>query len=50
MRLTRTVRGHPTGKEIRVPLAVTYDLEDGQIKRARVYLMINVLFQQLGVQ
>ncbi|MFL5801099.1 MAG: ester cyclase [Roseiflexaceae bacterium] len=40
----------PTGKEVRVPIAVVYDLEADQIKRARVYLMINVLFQQLGAQ
>jgi steroid delta-isomerase-like uncharacterized protein len=40
----------PTGKDIRVPLAIVYDLEDDQIKRARIYLLINVLFQQLGVQ
>ncbi|HEU5103604.1 MAG TPA: ester cyclase [Roseiflexaceae bacterium] len=39
-----------TGKYVRVPIAVVYDLEDDQIKRARVYLMINVLLQQLGVQ
>ena len=40
----------PTGKEVRVPIAVVYDLEADQIKRARIYLLINVLFQQLGVQ
>jgi steroid delta-isomerase-like uncharacterized protein len=40
----------PTGKDIRVPVAIVYDLEDDQIKRARIYLLINVLFQQLGVQ
>ena len=39
-----------TGKDVRVPIAVVYDLEDDQIKRARVYLLVNVLFQQLGVQ
>jgi len=33
-----------------VPIAVVFDLEADQIKRARVYLLINVLFQQLGVQ
>jgi steroid delta-isomerase-like uncharacterized protein len=40
----------PTGKEVRVPIAVVYDLEADQIKRARIYFLINVLFQQLGVQ
>ena len=40
----------PTGKDVRVPIAVVYDLEDDQIKRARIYFLINVLFQQLGVQ
>ena len=39
-----------TGKEVRVPIAVVYDLEADQIKRARIYLLINVLFQQLGAQ
>jgi len=40
----------PTGKDVRVPIAVVYDLEADQIKRARIYFLINVLFQQLGVQ
>ncbi|HJZ47929.1 MAG TPA: ester cyclase [Roseiflexaceae bacterium] len=39
-----------TGKDVRVPIAVVYDLADDQIKRARGYLLISVLFQQLGVQ
>ena len=39
-----------TGKAVRVPIAVVYDLEADQIKRARIYLLINVLFQQLGAQ
>jgi steroid delta-isomerase-like uncharacterized protein len=37
-----------TGKDVRVPLCVVYDLEDDQIKRARVYMEMPVLFQQLG--
>jgi len=37
-----------TGKDVRVPLCVVYDLEDDQIKRARVYMELPVLFQQLG--
>ncbi len=36
-----------TGKDIRVPLAVSYELEHGLIKRARIYLMANVLFDQI---
>ncbi len=29
-------------------LSVAYDMEDGLIKRARIYLMVNVLLQQIG--
>jgi predicted ester cyclase len=36
-----------TGRSIRVPLAVAYELEGGLIKRARIYLMANVLFDQI---
>jgi hypothetical protein len=36
-----------TGKNIRVPLSVAYDIENGLIKRARIYLMANVLFGQI---
>jgi steroid delta-isomerase-like uncharacterized protein len=36
-----------TGKSVRVPLAVSYELENGLIKRARIYLMANVLFDQI---
>jgi steroid delta-isomerase-like uncharacterized protein len=39
-----------TGKDVRVPLCVVYDLEDDQIKRGRVYFEMPALFQQLGVQ
>lgn len=38
-----------TGKDVRVPLCVVYDLENDQIKRGRVYFEMPVLFQQLGV-
>lgn len=38
----------PTGKDFRVPLCVVYDLENDQIKRARIYFEIPVLLQQLG--
>jgi steroid delta-isomerase-like uncharacterized protein len=38
-----------TGKEFRVPIAITYDLENDQIKRARVYFEVPALMEQLGV-
>ncbi len=39
-----------TGRDVRVPLCVVYDLEDEQLKRARIYLEMPVLLKQLGVQ
>src|SRR5690348_12037672 len=36
-----------TGKEVRVPLCVVYDLENDQIVRGRVYFEMPVLMQQL---
>lgn len=39
-----------TQRDVRVPLCVVYDLEDAQIKRARVYIELPVMFEQLGVQ
>ncbi len=38
-----------TGREIRVPIAVIYDVEEDKIKRARIYFEVPVLMQQLGV-
>jgi steroid delta-isomerase-like uncharacterized protein len=38
-----------TNKDVRVPIAVIYDLENDQITRGRVYLEMPVLMQQLGV-
>jgi steroid delta-isomerase-like uncharacterized protein len=38
-----------TGREVRVPICVVYDLADGLIRRGRVYFEIPVLMQQLGV-
>jgi limonene-1,2-epoxide hydrolase len=35
-----------TGKEVRVPLCMVYELEDEQIKQARVYFEMPVLMQQ----
>ena len=37
----------PTNKEVNVPLCVTYDLEDGLIKQGRIYMLADVLMQQL---
>jgi steroid delta-isomerase-like uncharacterized protein len=39
-----------TGKAFRVPLCVVYDVENDQIKRARIYFEIPALLAQLGVQ
>jgi predicted ester cyclase len=39
-----------THKEIDVPLTVSYELKNGLIKKARIYLLTDVLFNQLGVQ
>jgi predicted ester cyclase len=38
-----------TGRDVRVPTAVVYDLEDDCVKRARVYFEMPVLMHQLGV-
>jgi predicted ester cyclase len=38
-----------TGKDVRVPLCIVYDLTDDCIKRARVYFEMPALLQQLGV-
>jgi steroid delta-isomerase-like uncharacterized protein len=38
-----------TGRDVRVPICVTYDLENDKIKRARIYLAAGALMQQLGV-
>ncbi len=37
-----------TGREVRVPLCVVYDVDNGQIRRGRVYLEVPVMLQQLG--
>jgi steroid delta-isomerase-like uncharacterized protein len=39
-----------TGKDVRIPYCVIYDLENDKIKRARVYFELPVLLKQLGVQ
>ncbi|HVK97116.1 MAG TPA: ester cyclase [Flavisolibacter sp.] len=38
-----------TNKNVNVPLCVTYDLQDGLIKEARIYLLAHVMMRQLGV-
>jgi steroid delta-isomerase-like uncharacterized protein len=37
-----------TDREIDVPLCVVYDLENDQIKRARIYLQVLPLLRQIG--
>ena len=39
-----------TGKNVRVPMCVVYDLQDDEIKRGRVYFEMPMLLQQLGVE
>ena len=39
----------PTGRDVRVPIVVVYDVENGQVKRGRIYMQALVLMQQLGV-
>jgi len=38
-----------TGREVRVPYCVVYDLEEGKIKALRLYFPMDVLMRQLGV-
>lgn len=38
-----------TDREVDVPLCVSYDLKDGLIKEARIYLLTDVMMKQLGV-
>ena len=37
----------PTNKQVRAPLCVVYDVENNQIKRARIYMEMPVLLKQL---
>jgi len=37
-----------TGKDVRVPLCVVYDVDDGKITAARVYFEVPALLAQLG--
>jgi len=38
----------PTNKFVKVPLCVVYDLENGKIKRARIYFEMPALLTQLN--
>ena len=38
----------PTNKEVNVPISVSYDLKDGLVKEARIFMLADVLLQQLG--
>jgi predicted ester cyclase len=38
-----------TNREVNVPISVSYDLKDGLIREARIYMLADVLSQQLGV-
>ena len=38
-----------TGREVRVPYCVVYDLEDGKITALRLYFPMDVPMRQLGV-
>lgn len=38
-----------TGRPVRVPFCVVYDLEAGKITRGRVYMELPVLMRQLGL-
>lgn len=37
----------PTNREVNVPMCVTYDLEAGLIKQARIYMLADVMMRQL---
>ncbi|HEY0355137.1 MAG TPA: ester cyclase [Flavisolibacter sp.] len=37
-----------SNKEVDVPICVTYDLKDGLIKEARIYMLTEILAKQLG--
>ena len=37
----------PTNKIVRVPSCVVYDLENGLIKKARIYMLNEVMIKQL---
>ena len=36
-----------TNRDVDVPLCVTYEVRDGMVQRARIYLLVNVLLAQI---
>ena len=38
----------PTDKTVNVPTCISYDLENGLIKKARVYMLLDVMMKQLA--
>ena len=38
-----------TGRDVRVPLVVSYDISEGMIQGARIYFMASRFYQQVGV-
>jgi steroid delta-isomerase-like uncharacterized protein len=38
----------PTGKQVRVPMCIAYDVMDGKVRRARIYMQMGILMEQLG--
>jgi steroid delta-isomerase-like uncharacterized protein len=40
----------PTNREVEIPCTIFYDLHHGFIKTARIYMMLNVLMQQITGQ
>lgn len=39
-----------TNREVDVPLCVSYDLKDGLIQEARIYMLTDIMAKQLGVE
>lgn len=39
----------PTNKDVRVPICVSYEVRDGLIQEARIYMLLSVMMCQLGV-
>jgi predicted ester cyclase len=37
----------PTGKQVNFPITLVYDLENGLVKEARVYMLMDILMKQL---
>lgn len=37
----------PAGKLVKVPITIVYDLENGLIKEARIYMLMDIMIKQL---